>query len=312
MILAADFGGTTVKLGIVRDGSFLARARLEVEAQRTMADQLESVAGIWESLLQKQGYVLGSCQGIALALPFIADPKKSRVLGEFGKFPGASEIDFGAWGHRRLGLPLVLENDLRLALLGECAAGAARGKNDAVMLAFGTGIGCAVISGGALFRGANNRAATIFGHSTISLSGVAGRCGNLGCAEDLASTATLKKRARARDEFAGSALESAKKIDFETVFALASKGDACSKSLVEESLKVWAVVVQNAVLAFDPEVVVLGGGILRSGDVILPAMQEHLHTYMPGLPLQIPILTAELGDDAALLGGEIFFKKNKP
>jgi glucokinase len=232
------------------------------------------------------------------------------VLGEFGKFLGATKIDFAAWSRARLGLRVALENDLRVALLGEWTAGAARGKSDVVMLALGTGIGCAVISSGRLLRGANNRAATLLGHSTIAHEHPAGRCGNLGCAEDLASTATLARLARSRSDFAGSRLAGAGKIDYETIFKLAAQGDDCAQALLQQSLKVWAVVVQNAVLAFDPEIVVLGGGVLRSRDIVLPAMEKHLRQHMPGFPLQTPVVAAALGDGAALIGGETLFNQN--
>jgi glucokinase len=175
------------------------------------------------------------------------------------------------------------------------------------MLAFGTGIGCAVVSDGRLFRGANNRAATLLGHSTVASAPAVGRCGNIGCAEDLASSATLETRARVRSDFAGSALAQAERINFETLFAFAAKGDTCAQALLQESLTIWAIVTQNAVLAFDPEVIVLGGGVLRSRDVVLPFIQDHLRRHMPGLPLEVPIVAAELGDDAALLGGAVYF-----
>jgi glucokinase len=312
VILAADFGGTTIKLGLVRDGCILIRSRLDARADHPMSKRLEAAACEWKSLLKKNGCTLRDCAGTALSLPFLADPKQPRVLGEFGKFPGATDIDFAAWSRTRLGLSLVLENDLRMALLGEWTAGAARGKNDVVMLAFGTGIGCAAISGGRLLRGANNRAATLMGHSTIAHDGTAGRCGNLGCAEDLASTATLADLARVRSDFAGSKLAHAAKINYETIFTLAAQGDACSQALRQHSLKVWAVVVQNAVIAYDPELIVLGGGVLRSRDVILPAVEQHLRRHTPGLPLRTPVVAAALGDDAALIGCEVLFKQNQP
>lgn len=309
MILSADFGGTTIKLGLVQNGRVIARSRLAAGADRPMSERLEAVACEWETLLQKNGFTIQACAGVALSLPFLTDPKQPRVLGEFGKFPGATKINFAAWSRARLGLRVVLENDLRLALLGEWTAGAAVGKADVLMLALGTGIGCAVISGSQLLRGASNRAAAIFGHSTIAYDGAIGRCGNCGCAEDLASTATLAKLAHARPEFAGSQLACRETIDYAAIFALASEGDACSQMLLAQSLKVWATVVQNAVLAFDPEMVVLGGGVLRSRDNVLSAIEKHLRQHMPGLPLQIPVVAAALGDDAALVGGEALFKQ---
>lgn len=309
MILAADFGGTTIKVGLVRDGGIVAQSRLNACANHLMSDRLEVVACEWESLLKADGRALRDCAGCAVALPFLADPKNQCVSGEFGKFPGATGINFGEWSCARLGLPMVLENDLRAALLGEWTAGAARGKKEVVMLALGTGIGCAVISGSQLLCGANNRAATLLGHSTIAYENPAGRCGNIGCAEDLASTATLATLAQARPDFKGSKLARAAKIDYESIFTLADQGDACSRALLLQSLKIWSVVVQNAVIAYDPEVVVLGGGVLRRQDVILPAMEQHLRQHMPGLPLQTPVVAAVLGDDAALLGCEVLFKQ---
>lgn len=309
MILAADFGGTTIKLGLVRAGKILAQSRFDACANHPMSDRLEAVAREWASLLSEIGGTLQDCSGTALALPFLADSKNRRVLGEFGKFPGATNIDFNEWSQTRLGLPAIIENDLRMALLGEWMAGAARGKNDVVMLALGTGIGCAVISDGHLLRGVNNRAATLMGHSTIAHESSAGRCGNIGCAEDLASTATLAALAPARHDFADSKLARAVTIDYESIFTLAAQGDICSQALLQQSLKVWAVVAQNVVLAYDPEMVILGGGVLRSHEVVLPALKQHLHRYMPGLPLQTAIVASALGDHAALLGGEVLIKK---
>jgi glucokinase len=312
MILAADFGGTTIKAGVVRHGTISARLRLEAHSDRPMTERLEAVARAWEALLAKDGSTPDDCDGTALALPFVIDAKRSRVLGEFGKFPGATEIDFAAWSQERLGLPTALENDLRVALLGEWEAGAARGKSDVLMLALGTGIGCAAICGNRLLRGANYRAAMLLGHSSIDHHGARGRCGNIGCAEDLASTATLEALARGHRDYPGSKLAMEVKIDFETVFGLAAKGDVCSKSVLEESLKVWATVLQNAALAYDPEVILLGGGVLRSAGVILPAMEEHMRRYVPALPLTIPIIPTALGDDAALLGAEVLFSQTYP
>jgi glucokinase len=312
MILAADFGGTTIKMGVVRHGVVSARLRLEARSDRPMTERLEAVANGWEELLAKVGSTPYDCDGTALALPFVIDAERSRVLGEFGKFPSATEIDFTAWSQERLRLPTALENDLRVALLGEWELGAARGKRDVLMLALGTGIGCAAICGNRLLRGANNRAAMLLGHSSIDLHGPPGRCGNTGCAEDFASTATLEVIARRHRDYPGSELAMEEKIDFETVFRLAAKGDGCSKSVLEESLKVWATVLQNAVLAYDPAVILLGGGVLRSAGVIIPVMEEHMRRYMPALPVSVPIIPTALGEDAPLLGAEVLFRQTYP
>jgi len=307
MILVADFGGTTIKLGLVQDARIVANRRIDALADHTMQDRLEAVAKAWECLLDEHSLTMKECTGVALALPFLVDSKNFRVCGEFGKFPDATEINFSKWSDIRLGLPLVMENDLRLALLGESVVGAAQEKEHVVMFAFGTGIGCAVMSDGKIFSGVHNRAASLLGHSSIAYNGSVGRCGNLGCAEDLASTATLGELVKSHPDFTKSSLSHAARIDYETLFTQAEAGDVCSLKIRDQSLKTWATLVQNSVLAYDPELVVLGGGVLKSQEIILPAIREHLRRYMPSIPWEIPIVAATLGDDAALIGGEALF-----
>jgi glucokinase len=310
-VLAADLGGTMIKLGLASDGKLLSTDRIAAQAERQMTDRLEAIAVRWEAMLAGAGLTLKACKAAAFALPFLADPSKTRVLGDFGKFPGAAEIDFAEWGQKRLGLPVVLENDVRVALLGESAAGAAKGYEEAIMIALGTGVGCAALSGGRLFRGARNRAATLMGHCSVLFDARPGRCGNRGCAEDQASTATLSELARGRSDFAQSRLSQASVLDYETVFRCADDGDVCSQSLVEHSIRVWATVVLTSVIAYDPAIVVMVGGIMRRQEIILPAIRAHLSQHLPGLRAEVPVVAGLLGDHAALLGCEQLIVENR-
>ena len=95
--LAADFGGTSIKLGVVRDGQVLARSRMPANADRPMAERLEAVADGWQSMAADLGLSLPDCAGIGLSLPFLMDPEGRRVLGVFHKYPGAPDIDFADW-----------------------------------------------------------------------------------------------------------------------------------------------------------------------------------------------------------------------
>ncbi len=302
--LAADFGGTSIKLGVVRDGHVLARGRLPAHADRPMAERLEAVADAWQSMVTGLGLSLGECTGAGLSLPFLMDPGRTRVRGVFHKYPGAPDIEFGNWARERLGLPVAIENDLRMALLGEWSAGAARGYDDAVMIAFGSGIGCAAVLNGRLVRGSQHRAATLLAHTTIAIDGNPGRCGNIGCAEDLACTATLDEVARALPGFEESRLRDADPLDYKAVFRLADECDAVSRVLVDCSLRVWSTVALTAVVAYDPAVLVLGGGIMGRHDVVIPAIQEHIARFRPGIEWDVSVVPSELGDDAALIGCE--------
>ena len=276
--------------------------RISAESDRPITDRLEPIVAGWERVLESQGLTLADAGGVGLALPFLVDHKGRHVLGDFDKFPGHSQVDFPAWAKTRLDLPLVMENDSRMALLGEWKFGAAQGQSDIVMLSFGTGIGCAVVCNGKMLAGTRNQAATLFGHTSVSLDRPVGRCGNAGCAEDLASTATLPQRVKSEPGLNGSPLAGCESLDFEQLFQFAQDGDAISQKLVEESLDVWSVLALNAVIAYDPAMLVLGGGVLRRKDLVIPAIQGHLRKPVAGVPHDVPVVAGSLEDRAALYG----------
>jgi len=172
------------------------------------------------------------------------------------------------------------------------------------MISFGSGIGCAALIEGRLVRGSRCRAASLLAHTTIAVDGDPGRCGNVGCAEDLACTATLNEVARALPGFEKSRLRDAGPLDYEIVFRLADEGDAVSRALVAWSLRVWAAVALTVVVAFDPAVLVLGGGVMSRQDIVIPAVRVHIARFRPGVRWDVSVVPSELGDDAALIGCE--------
>lgn len=301
-VLAADVGGTTVHLGLVSEAGVVDWMTVPADAERGMLSCLETIASGWETLMGRCGMIAYDFEGAGMALPFVVETCGARVKGDFGKFPGAVDVNYHEWCRQRLGMPLVIENDLRMALIGERHHGAARDCTDVVMLALGTGIGCAAVCGGHLLRGARNLAASMLGHMTVAYDSPIGRCGAPGCAEDLASTATLTARAGNHPAYPHSHLAQAGQVDFEELFIHAETGDRCSIELLDESLKVWAAVARNVVLAYDPQVLILGGGILRRSDVVIPAIRESLSHPIAGVAIDIPVVEGFLGDQAALLG----------
>ena len=131
-ILAADTGGTIIKLGVVRGGEALARESIPAHADRPLAERLPALAAAWRDLCDKAGTDLGSCAGIGISFPSIMHPETGRVLTHFGKFTDAPTLDLKSWALGELGLPLAIENDARAALLGEWRLGAGRGVDDLV------------------------------------------------------------------------------------------------------------------------------------------------------------------------------------
>lgn len=303
-ILAADTGGTIIKLGVVQGGAVLAQKSIPAQSDRPLAERLPVIATEWDALCKQAGIALKDCAGIGISFPSIMHPATGRVLTHFGKFADAPDLDLKAWAREKFNLPLAIENDARSALIGEWQRGAGQGCANLVMITLGTGLGSAALVNGQPLRGGHGQAAIMGGHSTVNFKGaVCAFCGNIGCAEHEASTAALPRLAKGTVGFTQSMLAREPKVDYEAVFRLASLGDAVSRQLRDHSLRVWGVHAANLVLAFDPERVIIGGGISANSEAV-HAIRDHIHQYALTPWGKVPVERAELRDNAALLGCE--------
>jgi glucokinase len=302
--LAADFGGRRIKLGLVRDGRVAARQVLAAEADQPLRARLDVVAEAMRALCARQHLELRDCDGVGFAYPSIIEPRRGTIMDHFEKFGDASQLDLRAWAREALDLPLVLDNDARLALVGEWQYGAGRGCDNVAVMTLGTGLGTSAVIEGRVLRGAHGQAGILGGHFTVRYGGRQCVCGNLGCSEAEASTWMLGKLAQEQDGFAESPLGREAVLDFAAIFRLAAAGDACACALRDHSLRVWSATAVNLVHAYDPEKLILCGGIMASADVIVPSMQSYVerHAHTPWGRVQV--VPSVLGDDAALLACE--------
>jgi glucokinase len=200
------------------------------------------------------------------------------------------------------GIPLRVENDARMALLGEHYAGSAKDSDDVVMMTLGTGIGSAAMIRGRLLRGVHFQAGCLGGHFPVDFRGRLCSCGNIGCAEAEAGGWALPSVAREWLGFSRSALASSEPLNFKALFAQAEKGDPVAIQIRRHCLDVWAANAVALVHAYDPEVVVIGGGVMKSSQAILPAIQEHLNQHAWTAWGKPQVRAAMLGNQAALLG----------
>jgi glucokinase len=303
-ILAADLGGTLIKLGIVHGGRVVAQKIIPARSDEPLAGRLPELEREWEALAKSIGFTPADCGGIGISFPSIIDPVSGRVLTHFGKYTDAPQIDLRAWAWSRFGLPLAIENDARAALVGEWQCGAGRGCDDLVMVTLGTGIGTAALCGGRPFRGAHGQACGVGGHFTLNHAGeTCIVCGNVGCAEHEASTAALPRLARRDPDFAASALAREVELDYAAVFRLAATGDPCAMRLRVDALRIWGAAAANLVLAYDVSRVIIGGGIAEAPKVV-PAIREHIHRHAMTPWGKVEVVKSVLGNAAALLGCE--------
>jgi glucokinase len=312
-VLTIDFGGTRVKLGIIeRGGEIIAVDQLNALPECSIEENLEMISHQAHSTF-KEYLSSNVLSGIGIALPSIVDPRSNRVVSRYVKYTSASEFDFDDWAKKEWGLPLLLENDARAALVGEWQYGAGRGCNDIVLLTIGTGVGSAVLLDGQIFRGTHLLAGSLAGHMSIHLDGNPCNCGYFGCLETEASTWALPSIIERQALLAESSLSKISLPQYSHLFEEAGKGDTLAVSLVEHSLKAWGVAVVNLIHAYDPEMIIIGGGVMRQKEMILPYIQGMVDRYAwlpPGTTRLVPAVQV---DHAGLLGMEyLTHNLNKP
>lgn len=304
IILACDLGGTRLKIGVVRDGRVLAQAVEPAHSQLGLAPQLPVLRAAWLRLLGGLKLTPADCAGVTVAFPSLVDNATGRILAIYGKYHDSMELDLRAWARAELGLPLAIENDARMALIGEWRAGAGRGCDNLVMMTLGTGLGVCALIEGRVLRGKHGQAGVLGGHLTVRCGGRLCNCGNLGCAEAEASTAHLRQMAEGSPNWDRSSLRSAATLGYAEVFAHAAAGDACAAALRDHSLLVWGSLAVSLIHAYDPEMLILGGGIMASAGVILPAIAGHVHRHAHTPWGKVRVVPSALGDQAALVAGE--------
>jgi glucokinase len=297
-VLAVDLGGSHATCALVDDRSILSRAALEFPDSRKLAPLLSAIGGALRKLAAQDRTPV---RGVGFGFCGQVDAARCRVSGTNGKYVDAPDLDLSQWAQNDLGLPLCLENDARLALLGEAYAGAAQGETDVVMFTLGTGIGGVAMMGGELVRGKHGQAGVLGGHVTVNVKGRPCTCGALGCAESEASGWALPLVCASWPGFAISAL-AAQEINFESLFSCAASHDRIAGEILDHCLRVWGAAAITAIHSFDPEVLIYGGGVLKSADVVIPFLQDYVSRYAWTPWGKVRVRPAQLGNDAALLG----------
>jgi glucokinase len=193
------------------------------------------------------------------------------------------------------GLPVVVDNDSNVAMLAEWRAGAARGCENAVSLSLGTGVGGGLVIGGRMYRGASGLGAEL-GHMVVDMDGPPcfGACPGRGCLEAVASGSALAREGSRR---------LGRQLSGEEVARLARAGEPRALDAVRVIARGLGAGLASLVHAFDPEVIVVGGGVMALGDLLLePARDEMNLRLQPPYGGRATLVAAEFGEDAAMMG----------
>ena len=302
--IGVDMGGSKLLAGAVD-----AELSVHHRAQRPLIglDQATLLDVAMDAVEEASAFVDGEVSAVGFGIPCLIDQRTGRAVVAVN-LPLA-DILFGEVMAERLGLPVFVDNDANLAALAEHRRGAAAGCSDVVMLTVGSGIGGGLILGGELYRGAIGAGAEL-GHTVIDCNGppCQGNCPNHGCLETMASgTALAREAVRIAGERPDSGLARALADGLELagplVTELAYDGDEAAVAVLELIGRRLGVGIASFVNTFNPQVVVIGGGVMAAGNLLLdPARAEVAARALPPSRDMVRIVTAAYGVEAGMIG----------
>jgi len=300
LALGIDLGGTTVKAGVVgEDGnlrSWVTQPSAEREGPQAWAQAGRQAAARAIELADRAATRIG------ISVPGAVDARRGVLLDMAARLSG-TEIDLAAL-FAEFGLPVRADNDANAALSAERRWGGHGTAADLVLLTIGTGIGSAVVVGGAPLGHGRPLAGNLAGHLTIEPDGAPCVCGNRGCGETIASASALIAAARSQG------LDVAEAAD---VFDAEARGDERAADAVWRFLDGLATIVVNAIHAYRPEVVVLAGGVMARSDRILPAVHaavaERAWMIPPG---SVKVVASNLGPKGPVMGAAAIAFEGNP
>ncbi|MFA4843803.1 MAG: ROK family protein [Candidatus Margulisiibacteriota bacterium] len=284
MIIGIDLGGTKIAAALANDrGKIKTDVNIPTEAgkgQRAVIDNvIKAVAALMSSSKKKV-----HCLGIGVPGPILYE---TGIVIEPPNLPGWKKVNLKKILEKRFRLPVQLDNDANCAALAEAKFGAGRDAKDFIYVTVSTGIGGGIIIDRKLYRGAIG-AAGEFGHMIIDPHGPICGCGNYGCFEALASGTAIKKRAG---------------LDAISVELAARQGDEKALRVIRETAHYLAIGFANLVNVFNPELIVVGGGVSKMRELLFTPIREEFKKYALTLPAKnVKIVRAKLGDEVGVLG----------
>lgn len=308
--IAIDLGGTIIKIGLLQNGELIDRAEIVAQSASGLKSQLPELEMAIDQMLQSNQIQETDVLGIGFSFAGLVDSSKNRILSTNQKYDDGPETDLVSWAMQKWNWPLFAINDARMALLGEWQHGAGKGCADLVLVTLGTGIGSAVLIGGELLIGKHFQAGNLGGHFVVNHKGTVCTCGNVGCVEAEASTWRLPSLLKEHPEFDESSIKNEETLDFKALFYHAGNNDRVAKEVLEHCLSAWAAGIITMIHAFDPELVIISGGIMKSSSVILPALQEKVNNLAWTPWGKVKLVEARFPDSAALYGADYLVRSS--
>ncbi len=310
-VIGVDLGGTKLLAGAL-DADLAVHHRTNRPVLGL--DQAELVGLVVHAVEEVRTAVGGTVEGVGFGIPCTFDSRTGMAV-QAVNLP-LQDLAFAEIMADRLGLPVYVDNDANCAVLAEARAGAAAGCSDVVLLTIGTGIGNGLFLRGEVYRGWIGAGAEL-GHMVVEMNGrpCQGNCPNWGCLESVASGTALVREvslavARRPDTALGSALESGRELTGPMITELAREGDPVAREAMTVIGRALGVGVANIVNIFNPQMVLIGGGVSAAGDMLLDPAREVAarRALRPGKDV-VRIETASFGAEAGMIGAALLARE---
>ncbi len=305
--LAVDLGGTKLLVGLI-DASGQVLAHERAATPRGGPESVaRAIADLARSVRAAAGGAGTTIAGVGVAAAGPTDHRRGVIYDPPNIEGWGRETPFGPLLARELGETVHVENDANAAALGEAWVGAGRGVRDLVYITVSTGIGGGLILDGRLYRGANGTAGEI-GHVIIEPDGPLCHCGNRGCLEVLASGTAIARQAReavARGEPTSLRRLAARPEEITAVVVAdaARDGDGVAADLYYQAGTRIGVVLGNLLALLNPKMIIVGGGVSKTGDLLFRPIREAIGKRVyPAPALGAAVIPADLGDDVGIIG----------
>lgn len=311
--IGIDLGGTNIKVGLVNDKyEIVEKATAKTNLPRPAEEICASIVELIWQVLTSAKVALNEVNSIGIGTPGVADRNSGVVLY-------SCNLDFHntnlqAFIKKKLDKPVYVENDANAAAFGEVLAGAGKGFNDVVVVTLGTGVGGGIIIGGKIYTGFNFCGAEL-GHTVIQYGGRPCGCGRKGCFEAYSSaTALINMTREAMEEnkdskmweLCGGDIEN---VDGKTAFDGMRAGDAAAKGVVDMYIEYLGCGLTNIVNTFQPEMLLIGGGICKEGEALTKPLAEIIkrESYCIDADKTTKLDICQLENDAGIIGAAYLY-----
>ena len=309
--VGVDVGGTNVRAGVItREGEKLAEGRRPARATEGIATSLQMIFEAIEEAIANAGVARASLIGIGIGMPGRHRSDEGIVIYS-PNFPGWTDVQLLAPIEEHFGAAAYMRNDVKTASMGEYFFGAGWGYRYISMITLGTGIGGSLIADGKLMLGACEGFAEV-GHMTVDPHGRLCGCGNSGCWEAMAGRDAIIERAWRRlqtgqaSALLGLADGLLGNITPVLIARAAQDGDVLAREVLEETGMWVGIGVANLIQLYNPEVMIIGGGISQAGDLLFEPILRTVNWRAQMVPACTAcIVPAALGDDAGIFGGAV-------